>query len=139
MPTTRQVFIVDDSADYLLLVEQVFKRYLPHRLVQFFASSDAFYDYMQTQTERPRVLLMDLNMPPGRSGYEVLVALKNHPDWQCTPVVIMSNTATDPELKQCIDGGANSYIPKPMGLMPMKQLFESICDYWLDLNQLPAN
>lgn len=139
MAIDKSIYVVDDSTDYMFLVQKVFARILPNWPVRFFTGGDALYEYsQQPDAKRPSLILMDLNMPPGRSGHETLLVLRKNPDWRRIPVVIMSNTATDGELMQCIDAGANSCLIKPMGLDDMKWTFGSIHHYWLEMNRLPA-
>ena len=147
MMTRHDIYIADDSADYRFLLQQVFTRFLPQYTVRFFSSGDDLYTHSLTTTEtvdqsvrsgsEPKLILLDLNMP-GMGGYQTLLLLKQHPQWQHIPVVMMSNTGSVEEVEQCQKGGANSFLNKPSDFLQLKQMIETLCLYWLVLNKRPA-
>ncbi len=63
--------------------------------------------------EKPKLILLDLKMPKV-SGMEVLEALKKNVDFKTIPVVILTSSKEDPDIKKCYELGANSYIVKPV-------------------------
>ncbi|GAB3551622.1 response regulator [Spirosoma fluminis] len=137
MPTNKVIYIVDDSTDYLFLLQQLFTRFITQYSVRFFASGEALYDCLRTESERPAFIIMDLNMPAGLSGYDTLVRLKQQTDWKQVPVVMMSNMVSDYDLKLCYQAGASSFLRKPVGMIAMQAIMGSVCHFWVDLNILP--
>lgn len=137
---TQEVYIIDDGADYRLLLQHVFARFLPQYKVRFFAGGDALLGHLSGQSKAgldgPGLVLLDLNMP-GLSGYQTLVRLQQSP-WRGIPVVMMTNEESNQEIERCYEAGANSFLIKPIGVEPMKQLMGEICRYWLCLNRLPV-
>jgi len=84
----------------------------------------------------PKVILLDLKMPKV-SGMEVLKKVKSDPNLKSIPVVILTSSKEDPDIKLCYELGANSYIVKPV---ESDNFFHSIKDlglYWMILNQPP--
>lgn len=69
------VYVVDDATDYRFLVQQVFSRFLPQYTVSLFAGGDVLLHHLQTSSERPALILLDLHMP-GLSGLQTLTRLK---------------------------------------------------------------
>ncbi len=138
----QEIYIIDDTADYRFLLEQVFARFLSQYTVRFFTGGDALNEYRQQpdlsrpDPSRPALIILDLKMP-GLSGYQTLVQLKQSP-WQAIPVVMMSNDGSGREIEQCYEAGANSFLTKPIDLDSTRQLMTDICRYWLELNQLPG-
>src|SRR5688572_29628589 len=61
----------------------------------------------------PKGILLDLKMPKV-DGLEVLRHLKSDPRTKMIPVVILTSSAKDPDIKRCYELGANSYIVKPV-------------------------
>lgn len=135
----QEVYIIDDGADYRLLLQHVFARFLPQYKVRFFAGGNALHEHLLIELKRPDrtrpdLILLDLNMP-GLSGYQTLVRLQQSP-WKGIPVVMMTNDESNQEIEQCYEAGANSFLIKPIGIEAMKQLMSEICRYWRCLNQL---
>lgn len=65
-----------------------------------------------TKTEIDLVLL-DVRMPPGMSGLEVLAWIRSHPELQYTRVVLLTAAATSQDKVEALSTGADDYITKP--------------------------
>lgn len=63
----------------------------------------------------PDLIVIDV-MVPGRDGFDVLAALKNHPITKEIPVVIVSAQATDHDMEVGRRLGASAYVAKPFDL-----------------------
>ncbi len=59
------------------------------------------------------LLLLDLNMPV-LDGYQVLDKLKSDPRTKHIPVIILTTTDDDREVRRCYELGCNIYITKPV-------------------------
>ncbi|GAB3641759.1 response regulator [Spirosoma arcticum] len=147
----QEVHIIDDSADYRLLVQHVFNHFLSQYKTRFFASGNALQEHIQFLLNQafpdehgsdapdlagPGLILLDLNMT-GLSGYQTLLYLKQSP-WRNTPVVVMTSLGSDEEIEQCYKAGVSLVISKPIGIEPMKHRMSEVCHHWLELNQLPV-
>lgn len=80
-------------------------------------------------TERPILILLDLNLPKVH-GLEVLRALKANPVCKAIPVVVLTTSKEDADLKAAYAGGVNSYIVKPVGFESFMKVVEQIQLYW---------
>ena len=58
------------------------------------------------------LVLLDMMMP-GMNGDEVLKAIKDNPDTRDIPVVMISADTDTEKVAQCIEVGADDYLPKP--------------------------
>ena len=63
----------------------------------------------------PKVVLLDLKLPK-ESGLEVLRALNQDERTRFIPVVIVTSSREDPDIKTAYGLGANSYVVKPVDL-----------------------
>lgn len=63
-------------------------------------------------TEEPALILLDLMMPE-MNGYDVLVHLKQRPETQNIPVVLLTAKGTGDDIIVGYQYGADYYIPKP--------------------------
>ena len=134
MTQPNLVYLVDDAADYRFMLRTVFNRFLPAYQLELFESGDALSHHIQSAQERPRLILLDRHMP-GLDGYQTLRMLKQHVGWQTVPVAMFSSHASPEESDACYRIGANSCLAKPFGLTPLKELLETTCHYWLEINQ----
>jgi two-component system, response regulator len=82
------------------------------------------------------LILLDLKLPKF-TGVEVLRELKRNPVSKFIPVVILSSSIQDSDLRECYELGASSYLQKPVDFEPFEKLIESMEQYWLAFNHIP--
>lgn len=86
---------------------------------------------------RPKLILLDIQMPK-LNGIEVLKRIKGDERTHLTPVVILTSSREDPDIKMCYELGANSYIVKPVNFEKFAEAIRNLGFYWLLLNQPPT-
>lgn len=84
----------------------------------------------------PAVILLDLKMPRV-SGLEVLRELKSHPQFRAIPVVVLTSSSEDVDVRTAYELGANSYIVKPVNFDKFMEVAAQIELYWCVLNKVP--
>ena len=90
-----------------------------------------------TKLVRPSVVFLDLKMP-GVDGWEVLERLRDHPDTERLPVVVLSWSGAREDVERCYALGANSYLVKHFeGERPGAYFVEAV-RYWVGLNHAPG-
>ena len=85
---------------------------------------------------QPVVILLDLNMPR-IDGLTVLRTLKAHSVLRRIPIVILTTSNEDRDIKTAYDLGVNSYIVKPVGFDNFMEVAQHIELYWCVLNEQP--
>jgi two-component system, response regulator len=86
--------------------------------------------------QQPKVILLDLKLPKV-SGLEVLRALKQDEKTRAIPVVVVTSSREDPDIKTAYGLGANSYVVKPVDFDAFFEAVSSLGLYWLLVNQPP--
>ena len=81
----------------------------------------------------PICILLDLKLPRV-DGLEVLQQLKSHARFHVIPVVVLTTSADDRDVKTAYDRGANSYIVKPVDFDKFLKVAENIELYWCATN-----
>jgi CheY-like chemotaxis protein len=81
----------------------------------------------------PVVVLLDLRLPR-LSGLEVLRHLKEHPRYSAIPVVVLTTSRDDTDVREAYALGANSYIVKPVEFEKFVEVAHQIDLYWCLLN-----
>jgi two-component system, response regulator len=82
----------------------------------------------------PRVILLDLKMPKV-NGIEVLQQIKEDERTKCIPVVILTSSKEDPDIKACYKLGVNSYVVKPVAFDSFAKAVSELGLYWMIVNQ----
>jgi two-component system response regulator len=84
----------------------------------------------------PKVVLLDLKLPK-LNGLEVLREIRADQRTRSIPVVMVTSSREDPDVKTAYDLGANSYVVKPVEFDAFVQAMSHIGFYWLLVNQPP--
>jgi CheY-like chemotaxis protein len=83
----------------------------------------------------PKVILLDLKMPKV-NGLEVLTRIKAEQHTKMIPVVILTSSAEDPDVRKSYELGANSYIVKPVEFQDFARVISELGMYWLLINKV---
>jgi CheY-like chemotaxis protein len=67
---------------------------------------------------------------------EVLQRIKSNPATASIPVVVLTSSKEEPDIRKAYELGANSYIVKPVTFEKFVDVVTSVGVYWLVLNQL---
>jgi CheY-like chemotaxis protein len=97
----------------------------------------AWFQQLAPDSPLPVVVLLDLKLPRV-SGLEVLRQIKAHERFARVPVVVLTTSREDGDVKSAYDLGANSYIVKPVEFEKFIDVAAQIDLYWCVLNQRPA-
>jgi two-component system, response regulator len=84
----------------------------------------------------PAVLLLDIKMPR-MDGIEVLESIRKHENLRTLPIVILTTSREEPDLKRCYELGANAYVVKPVNFKDFVEAVKQIGAFWAVLNELP--
>ncbi|MES2975866.1 MAG: ATP-binding protein [Pseudomonadota bacterium] len=101
---------VEDNPANLLLVEHILERRPDLRLL---SARDGLTGVEMARTFRPRVILMDINLP-GISGIKALKILADDPATAHIPVVALSANAMPHDIAKGLEAGFFRYLTKPI-------------------------
>ena len=136
------ILVVEDNPDDADLIKHAFRKAkLPHAL-HLASDGDAAIDYLAGQAPYddrqrhplPAVILLDLKLPR-RSGFEVLRWIRDNPQTKHLPVVVLTSSGQDQDIRRAYDLCANSYLVKPVRTEALLDMVQSLNHYWLVLNQ----
>jgi CheY-like chemotaxis protein len=82
------------------------------------------------------LLLLDLNMPR-KDGREALREIKTHPELKSIPVIVLTTSMTESDIKISYDLGANSFIRKPDSYERFVDFISVMKQYWFEVTTMP--
>ncbi len=135
MPEIHILMVEDNPGDVLLTVRALKKMSLPHRvhIVENGGDALAFLkrDGDYTDAPVPDMILMDINLPD-MEGYDVIRTLKD--DWKFSgiPMVVLSGSKNDADVKKSFEGHADRYWLKPANPEEYKRLARKVEELLLD-------
>lgn len=138
---SRSILLVEDNPDDVDLTLRAF-RHAGITSVQVVGDGVEAIDYLFAQGayedraghELPAVVLLDLKLPL-LDGHEVLCRIRANPRTRLLPVVILSSSVEETDLKQSYREGANSYVRKPVSYTEFAEAARQLGVYWLVLNR----
>lgn len=140
-PTTLPpILLVEDNPMDLDLTLRAFNKKKFSNTIQIARDGEealAYFGRWEAGEALPAVILLDINLPKV-NGLEVLQKLKEHPVFRRIPVVVLTSSRENSDLKTAYDLGVNSYIEKPVSFNKFIEVAEHIELYWCLLNERPV-
>jgi CheY-like chemotaxis protein len=141
MTDSLNILLIEDSnLDALLMSETFGEAQLRSRLYRVGSLPEAF-QYLHRQgpfwnSDRPDLILLDLRLQ-NHDGFEVLKELKKNPQLCSIPVVVLSTSASEGDVRRSYELGAASYVTKPLDVYDFLRVLQGIEEYWLHVVALP--
>lgn len=139
----RVILLVDDNRNDIELALLAMKQIHPAENVVTAQDGVEALDYLLCRSkhqnrppEPPAVIFLDLKMPR-LDGIGVLQHIKSHPDLKMVPIVMLTSSNHESDLKTCYSLGVNAYVIKPVAFKEFMAALEHIVTFWLTLNQVP--
>lgn len=142
---TGSILLVEDNPDHEMLALLALKRSNLETNVSVAHDGAEALDFLfgtgpyagRDAIEPPPLTLLDLKLP-GIDGMEVLRRLRADKRTQFAPVVVLSSSDEQRDIRGCYDLGANSYVRKPIDFEQFAEAVRQLCVYWLRLNEVPS-
>jgi len=139
------ILFVDDDPNDQLLVRTALRHFglKPslqvvrdgEQAIAYLTGAEEFED--RQQFPFPNVLLTDLKMP-GMNGFELLQWLRDHPQYSLTPIIVLTSSRIESDVRHAYELGANSFMVKPQGLKQLVELIRITYEYWSRCERLPV-
>ena len=143
-PPLNILLAEDNEADFKITMRALQSTVLKNRVLRV-ADGQECLDYLRQQGDysdeaqypRPDLVLLDINMPRV-DGYGVLTVIKADPGLKMIPVVMLSASKSEEDVRRSYQLGANSFIQKPVEYDHFVQVVAGLTYYWQVLNRLPG-
>ncbi|MGC4082176.1 MAG: response regulator [Vicinamibacterales bacterium] len=143
--TPKPVLIIDDNADDAELTRRALKRCpVPSAVI---VADDALEAVAWLTHGRlpnagfdglPALVLLDVKMPRV-DGFEVVRQLRAHPRTRQLPIVLLTSSAEEQDIRAGYDAGANAYVRKPITSERFIEAVHALGSFWLGHNALPSS
>jgi len=120
----RRVLIADDDAD----IRKVVTANLQAEGIEVEAVANGFEAQARALRTSPDLIILDISMP-GRTGLEVMQALRAHPETKDIPVVFLTARSSDADIWEGWKSGAAYYLTKPFDTDQLLHFVNSLFDH----------
>ena len=117
----KTILIADDHDHLRLLVSKTLGG-PDYRIVE---ARDGDEAYSLAMTESPELLILDWMMP-GKSGIQVVEALRKDPGFRDVPVIMLTARAQNADRNRAVTLGVHSYLVKPFSPIELMETVEKI-------------
>ncbi|MFQ5739312.1 MAG: response regulator [Acidobacteriota bacterium] len=134
------ILVAEDDEDDRLMIRRAWRKRRRGHDLRFVADGEELMDYLHRRGEyaapssapRPRLILLDLNMPR-KDGREALAEIKSSLTLRAIPVVVLTTSDAEEDIRHCCDLGANSYIRKPTEFVRLVKIIAILDEYWNEI------
>jgi CheY-like chemotaxis protein len=136
-----EILYIEDNEDYIEFVKRAIRKINTNLSFGVVMDGKKTLELFQAEAKKkkiPRLILLDINLPD-YNGIELLKKLRSQDATRYVPIVMLSSSENQLDMKKSFDYGANAYLIKPIGLTPLTETLNSVCNFWLNHNQTVEN
>ncbi|MEW6422784.1 MAG: response regulator [Deinococcota bacterium] len=136
-----EILLVDDSEPDVLLTREAFEDARVPNRVHVVRDGVEALRFLRREGEyagatRPDVILLDINMPR-KNGLEVLSEVKADHDLATIPVVMLTTSESDEDVRASYARHASGYVVKPVGFENFLSAIRAFEDFWMTFVRFP--
>ena len=143
-PQDGVILLVDDDPDDLHMTRRALERNGFSGEVYSVGDGEELLDFLRhvgkfappALSPTPDLILLDLNMPK-MDGREALAEIKSDETLRHIPVVVMTTSTAEQDIRRAYDLGSNSFISKPITLAELVEITRVLGQYWFRIVKLP--
>jgi CheY-like chemotaxis protein len=137
-----QILIVEDNRDDAMLAQEALHSSNLFIETHIVTDGIAALSFLRNQEEygdkpRPDLVFLDLNLPL-MNGHEVLAEIRADPDLTDIPVIILTTSEAEEDIRAAYRLHANCYITKNIDFFKFTEIVRQIEGFWLQLVNLPS-
>jgi len=136
------LLIEDNEGDILLTTEALLEGKIFNK-VSVVRDGEEALDFLDqkgkyTDADAPDLLLLDVNLPR-KNGHEVLQYVKTNELLKHIPVIMLTTSSSESDVKKSYNNHANCYITKPVESESFLNVVASIENFWINIVKLPSS
>ncbi len=118
-----KLLIIDDESATVDMLS-TFLRINGHEIIGAYSGDDGL---VLAKLDRPALVILDLMMP-NIDGFEVCRRIRNQPDFQGLPIIIISARTDQKAIDRALSLGADVYLTKPLNLKELSSEINRLLD-----------
>lgn len=140
MNNKLSILVVEDNEVDIVLIQEAFRNTSIKPVLTFVRNGKQALDYLLNQTKLnqnslPDLIIMDINIPI-LNGLEVLKMIKSDVLLQHIPVIILSTSCSERDIKTSYQNYASYFLTKPIDLDDFYKMIEHTAFTWGNMVKL---
>jgi CheY-like chemotaxis protein len=136
-----EILLVEDNPGDVRLTQEAFRDGRINNTLHVVTDGKEALDFLYHRGEYsdapcPNIVLLDLNLPR-MDGHEVLAEIRNDPELNHVPVIILTSSEAQEDVVQSYELQSNAYLTKPVAPDEFVDLVRTFEEFWLTLVRLP--
>jgi chemotaxis family two-component system response regulator Rcp1 len=137
-----QVLLIEDNPGDVRLLEEAFRELQANICLQVARDGAEGIQAVEKHGSAngaetaPDLILLDLNLPK-ISGHDVLTRIKSNPHTRRIPVIVLTSSRAETDVRRAYESHANAYLRKPSSLEGLLEAAEHIKNFWMKSVTLP--
>ena len=115
---SKKVLVIDDSSTIRSLITHSLEELNDYEMVE---AKNGFEALKALPRMHFDLIITDINMPE-INGLEIVKFVRNHPEYQTIPLIIVSTENGEEDVRKALSLGANEYITKPFNPEQIKDV-----------------
>ena len=138
------ILLAEDTPDDQISIKQALGESRLRYKLQIVKDGEELLDYLQRRRQyselasapRPNLILLDLYLPK-INGIEALQIIKADPKLRRIPIVMLTSSSSEEDIRRSYELGASSYLIKPRTFELLVEAMNTVAEYWFDIVELP--
>lgn len=118
----KHIWIIDDDKEMAAAISLMLKM-IGHPARHFFSARLAAKELLDGG--RPDLILLDISMPEV-TGIMMLEFIRRRPEWNTIPIIMLSSEATETQVEEARQLGADDYVMKPVTLEELEDAIQTV-------------
>ena len=136
-----EILLVEDSPSDVVLTQEALRESRIANELSVVRDGQQALAYLRREppyenTTRPDLVLLDLNLP-NLDGRDVLRAVRADPDLAGLPIIVLTTSDADEDIRAAYASHANSYVQKPVDMDQFVNVIRAIEGFWFTVVKLP--
>jgi CheY-like chemotaxis protein len=136
------LLVVEDQDDLWAIVKVCLTKSFPHVSIHRCANRRETIAYLTDQITNgaplPKLILQDLYLPQKEAGLSLVTDIRMLlANQQQIPIIVMSSSIAEDDVRRAYELGASFYIVKPLALNGWLSLTQSLHQFWWEHGVLP--
>jgi len=130
------ILLVEDNEGDIILTLEALKETTIRNKVSVARNGEKALDFLSSSTALPDMILLDINLPKV-DGIELLGTIKRDERLKMIPVIMLSTSSSETDIRASYANHANCFISKPVDLSRFMEVVRTIENFWIGIAKLP--